>query len=101
MPPSQEMIEQNVRQGSRVYESGHVLVLGWCYSQRDLEVVWKTLEQVRLAMERGRVWEHVMVLLARGGVEDAGAGEGLPWGGAGFGSAGFVLALLAARLPGC
>ncbi len=41
----QETIEQNVRQGSRVYEQGHVLVLGWCNSQRDLEVVWKILEQ--------------------------------------------------------
>jgi hypothetical protein len=29
-----------------VFESRHVLVLGWCSSQRDLEVVWKTLEQV-------------------------------------------------------
>ncbi len=47
------MIEQNVRQGSRVYESGHVLVLGWCYSQRDLEVVWKVLEQVRAWHELG------------------------------------------------
>jgi hypothetical protein len=42
----QESIEANVRRGSRVYEEGHVLVLGWCTSQRDLEVVWKSLEQV-------------------------------------------------------
>jgi hypothetical protein len=31
-----------------VYEEGHVLVLGWAISQRDLEVVWKSLEQVDL-----------------------------------------------------
>jgi hypothetical protein len=45
-----EVVEANVRRGSRVFESRHVLVLGWCSSQRDLEVVWKTLEQVRCAM---------------------------------------------------
>lgn len=42
----QEMIEANVARGSRVYETGHVLVLGWATSQRDLEVIWKTLEQL-------------------------------------------------------
>ncbi|GFH27866.1 uncharacterized protein HaLaN_26251 [Haematococcus lacustris] len=41
-----EVIEENVRRGTRVFEAGHVLVLGWATSQRDLEVVWKTLEQL-------------------------------------------------------
>lgn len=41
-----EANRRNVARGSRVYELGHYLVLGWCASQRDLEVVAKVVEQV-------------------------------------------------------
>ncbi|KAK9810370.1 hypothetical protein WJX72_009592 [[Myrmecia] bisecta] len=44
-----EVVESNVKRGSRVYEKDHVLVLGWCNNQQDLEVVWKVLAQVCLA----------------------------------------------------
>lgn len=38
--------ERNVRTGSAVLESNHILVLGWCKNQRDEEVIWKLLSQV-------------------------------------------------------
>ncbi|KAG2488131.1 hypothetical protein HYH03_013277 [Edaphochlamys debaryana] len=41
-----EVFEDNVRQGSRVYEQGHVLVLAWCKGQRDFEVLTKLLFQL-------------------------------------------------------
>lgn len=44
-----EGLEANVRRGCRVAESGHTLILGWCHSQRDLEVVRKVLAQACLA----------------------------------------------------
>eukprot|EP01025_Chloroclados_australasicus_P037823 TRINITY_DN38681_c0_g2_i3.p1 TRINITY_DN38681_c0_g2~~TRINITY_DN38681_c0_g2_i3.p1 ORF type:complete len:744 (+),score=121.86 TRINITY_DN38681_c0_g2_i3:179-2410(+) len=40
-----EFLEKNVQQGSLVYEKGHVLVLSWCNSPRDVEVVRKILRQ--------------------------------------------------------
>eukprot|EP00775_Hariotina_reticulata_P003585 gene3585-3850_t len=36
----------NVKRGSKVYEMGHYLVLGWAVSQRDLEVLIKLVGQV-------------------------------------------------------
>jgi hypothetical protein len=30
-----------------VYEKGHILVLAWADTQRDREVIWKILSQVR------------------------------------------------------
>lgn len=44
-----EVLEDNVKRGSPVYETGHVLILGWCKSQRDLETVRKILQQLCLA----------------------------------------------------
>eukprot|EP01026_Neomeris_dumetosa_P011386 TRINITY_DN140928_c0_g1_i1.p2 TRINITY_DN140928_c0_g1~~TRINITY_DN140928_c0_g1_i1.p2 ORF type:complete len:119 (+),score=7.28 TRINITY_DN140928_c0_g1_i1:180-536(+) len=41
-----ELLEKNVRQGSLVYEEGHLVILSWCTSPRDLEVIWKILRQV-------------------------------------------------------
>ncbi|KAG2488904.1 hypothetical protein HYH03_012534 [Edaphochlamys debaryana] len=41
-----EVFEGNVRQGSAVYEEGHVLVLAWCKGQRDFEVLTKLLYQL-------------------------------------------------------
>eukprot|EP00798_Chlamydomonas_sp_ICE-L_P003834 gene3834-13902_t len=41
-----EVIDSNVKRGSTVYENGHTLVLGWCNSQRDVELIWKLLEQL-------------------------------------------------------
>ena len=33
--------------GSPVFEKGHVVILGWLENQRDEEVLWKLLSQVR------------------------------------------------------
>ena len=41
-----EVLESNVKRGSKVYETGHVLVLGWVDNRRDEEVMWKILSQV-------------------------------------------------------
>ena len=41
------MLQANVQRGSRVYERGHLLVLAWAEAQRDQEVIWKVLSQVR------------------------------------------------------
>ncbi|GBF91919.1 hypothetical protein Rsub_04643 [Raphidocelis subcapitata] len=42
-------LDANVRKGRRVFEKGHILILSWCASQRDLEVVRKVLSQLCLA----------------------------------------------------
>jgi hypothetical protein len=41
------VIEEQVARGSRIYESGHFVVLVWGNSQRDLEAVERILSQVR------------------------------------------------------
>ncbi|KAI8477171.1 MAG: hypothetical protein J3K34DRAFT_515852 [Monoraphidium minutum] len=41
-----EANNRNVKRGSRVYETGHFLVLGWCASQRDLEMAVKVVGQI-------------------------------------------------------
>jgi hypothetical protein len=41
-----EVLDRNVRKGSVVYESGHLLVLAWAENRRDEETVWKILTQV-------------------------------------------------------
>ncbi len=41
-----EVIEEQVARGSRIYESGHFVVLVWGNSQRDLEAVERILSQV-------------------------------------------------------
>ena len=41
-----EVLEDNVKRGSDVYEKGHILVLGWVDNRRDEEVMWKILSQV-------------------------------------------------------
>lgn len=46
------MLQANVQRGSRVYERGHLLVLAWAEAQRDQEVIWKILSQVRLLCSR-------------------------------------------------
>ncbi|CAL8468748.1 g8288 [Coccomyxa elongata] len=52
-----QVVDENVARGSRVFETGHILVLGFCDSQRDLEVVQKILSQVcqAYAADGGRV----------------------------------------------
>ena len=42
-----EVLERNVRQGSAVYESGHVVVLAWCTSEQGLSQLQRVLSQVR------------------------------------------------------
>ena len=42
-----QVLQANVQRGSRVYERGHLLVLAWADAQRDQEVIWKILSQVR------------------------------------------------------
>jgi tagatose-1,6-bisphosphate aldolase len=42
-----EANNRNVKRGSRVYETGHYLILGWGVSQRDLEMMVKVVQQVR------------------------------------------------------
>ena len=42
-----EILTQNVSRGSPVYEEGHILLLAWACTQRDREVIWKCLSQVR------------------------------------------------------
>ena len=44
-----ETLDANVRRGRAVAERGHALLLAWCASQRDVEVVRKVLAQVCLA----------------------------------------------------
>ena len=40
-----QVLDANVRQGGKVYETGHTLVLSLADSQRDQEVIWKILSQ--------------------------------------------------------
>ena len=42
-----QILTENVSRGSQVYEEGHILVLAWAETQRDREVIWKILSQVR------------------------------------------------------
>jgi hypothetical protein len=42
-----QILTENVSRGSIVYEKGHILVLAWAMTQRDREVIWKILAQVR------------------------------------------------------
>ena len=42
-----QILTENVSRGSQVYEEGHILVLAWAVTQRDREVIWKILSQVR------------------------------------------------------
>ncbi len=42
-----EVLDSNVRRGSVVYETGHLLVLAWADNRRDEETVWKILTQVQ------------------------------------------------------
>ena len=45
-----ELLDDQVRQGSRVYESGHTLVLAWCENHNDEETIQKLLSQVGLRL---------------------------------------------------
>ena len=42
-----QVLDANVRQGGTVFEDGHILVLSLADNQRDQEVIWKILSQVR------------------------------------------------------
>ena len=42
-----QILDANVKEGSAVYEEGHVLVLGWVANRKDEEVIWKILSQAR------------------------------------------------------
>lgn len=44
-----EVLESNVRQGTKVFERDHVLVLAQCVGGKDMETLWRMLNQVRLA----------------------------------------------------
>jgi hypothetical protein len=54
-----EILTQNVSRGSPVYEEGHILLLAWACTQRDREVIWKCLSQVRAASSDLREKEAV------------------------------------------
>lgn len=41
-----QVLDTNVRQGGRVFEDGHLLVLSLAENQRDQEVIFKILSQV-------------------------------------------------------
>jgi len=58
-----ELLETNVNRGSAVYEVGHILVLGYCRSQRDLEAVWKLLQQLCLVSATSMCSEYICFLL--------------------------------------
>eukprot|EP00891_Asterochloris_glomerata_P004631 jgi/Astpho2/4631/Aster-x0209 len=59
-----QVLEDNVKRGSRVFETGHILVLGYGENQRDEEVIWKVLSQVCLAYRNGEA-KVVVVLCQR------------------------------------
>ena len=40
-----QVLDTNVRQGGKVYETGHTLILSLADSQRDQEVIWKIISQ--------------------------------------------------------
>jgi hypothetical protein len=40
-----EVLENNVRQGTRVFEHGHILVLAHCVAGKDTEALWRILNQ--------------------------------------------------------
>ena len=40
------ILDRNVRRGSVVYEKGHIVILSWAVSSRDIEVIWKIASQV-------------------------------------------------------
>ena len=42
-----EVLESNVRQGTRVFERGHVLVLAQCIAGKDMETLWRIINQAR------------------------------------------------------
>ena len=41
-----EVLESNVRQGTKVFERGHILVLAQCIGGKDMETLWRMLNQV-------------------------------------------------------
>ena len=47
-----QVLDENVKQGSNVYEKGHLLILGWLANRKDEEIVWKVLSQVGPCMCR-------------------------------------------------
>jgi hypothetical protein len=42
-----EVLESNVRQGTKVFERDHVLVLAQCIGGKDMEQLWRMLNQAR------------------------------------------------------
>ena len=44
-----EVLESNVRQGTKVFERDHVLVLAQCVGGKDMETLWRMLNQARFA----------------------------------------------------
>ncbi len=51
-----QILTENVSRGSVVYEKGHILVLAWANTQRDREVIWKILAQVRSANTKAHLY---------------------------------------------
>ena len=44
-----QVLDENVKEGSTVYEKGHLLILGWLDNRKAEETIWKILSQVRPA----------------------------------------------------
>eukprot|EP00887_Chlorella_sp_A99_P004191 scaffold23.g4191.t1 len=60
-----EVLERNVRQGSAVYEAGHVVVLSWCQSEQELSQLHKELSQLCAASRAGAGASKVVVVLTQ------------------------------------
>lgn len=54
-----EILDSNVRTGTRVFERGHILVLAHCVAGKDMEALWRVLNQARsLRSLRSRSHSH-------------------------------------------
>lgn len=69
-----ELLEANVKRGSSVYETGHILILAWGSSQKDLEQIMKILHQICCAY-RNDGGTTVVVLTQREKLEMEQAGR--------------------------
>jgi hypothetical protein len=46
-----EVLDSNVRQGTQVFEEGHILVVAECKAGKDMETLWRVLSQVGLVLQ--------------------------------------------------
>lgn len=56
-----DTLDANVKMGSKVYEHNHILLLGWCSSAQDVELIMKILQQLS-AMHRNDGGATIVVL---------------------------------------